>query len=939
MMSARKLTSATIAVLGALAFTAAPALASEQWSIVGTFGGASSTPADPQPLSGPAWVAVNQSTTGAYAGDVYVVDEGNNRVEYFSATGEYKGQFNASAAPTGALSSPGAIAIDNSGSASDPSKEDVYVEDTGHHVVNKFTASGAYLGQLSTGTETTAGVAVDSSGDVWVLSLTGAVGGTLKGFSDATPNTPLPPLELQQGLAYLARAIAVNPEGDFYLVARDGVAELSHNGKLIEELPGFHEFRGNPTGLAVELPGSDVYIDSGSSLTLAAPVTGSIETFGAGPLSEGAGIAEDSASGDVYVAEPNSDRIFLFERASSPQTSPSAPITSGEEKITSTLWTLNGSLNPGNVAGGVGYYFSYNAGAGSSCTGPGSVNTPFDNGTANVTGNTATSVSATVKLHPFEEYSLCLVADKYGATTGLQLTLKTGPEKPEIVSESASSVEKQEGKFAAVINPENRETTYSFQYSYNKETVEEGNGEVAGGGTIPAGFGAQEVISPVVEGLSTKETVYYRVVAENEEGKGTPTYGNVEAYTKLPLVENEQFSALTSLSAKLEATVNSVFDTTKYTFEYAPDLTSLEELKGTVVPNPPAEIGGTGPEPFSLEIVGLQPGHTYFYRVVAINEVTEHEKNVNNGKPVRGKIEEVTPYAAPAATTGEAQSITGTSVTLSGEIDPKGYEASYSFQYISEAGYQAALAKGATDPYAEGEATPPVSAGSGETTEAAGPIPTGGLRPEETYHYRLVATNRSGVQGMGGDRTFTTGLASPPLVSTGPASGVTQNAATLSGTVTTNGLRTNYGFEIGTAPGNYGSATGLGTIGGAQTEEARVTLGELQPGTTYYYRITATNADGTTQGEPVTFTTPEFPSLLAAPVAPPQIAIPATAFPTNVEESATPGSKTKTRTKPKTRAQKLAAALKQCHKQPKKSRAKCERQAHSKYGPAKKKKK
>ena len=118
-----------------------------------------------------------------------------------------------------------------------------------------------------------------------------------------------------------------------------------------------------------------------------------------------------------------------------------------------------------------------------------------------------------------------------------------------------------------------------------------------------------------------------------------------------------------------------------------------------------------------------------------------------------------------------------------------------------------------------------------------------------------------------------------------------------------------------------------------------MTLGELQPGTTYYYRVTATNADGTVQSEPATFTTPRFPSLLAAPVSPPQIAIPATAFPTDVTESATPGTKTKTKTKPKTRAQKLKAALKQCHKQPKKDRAKCEKQAHAKYGTGKKERK
>jgi hypothetical protein len=46
-------------------------------------------------------------------------------------------------------------------------------------------------------------------------------------------------------------------------------------------------------------------------------------------------------------------------------------------------------------------------------------------------------------------------------------------------------------------------------------------------------------------------------------------------------------------------------------------------------------------------------------------------------------------------------------------------------------------------------------------------------------------------------------------------------------------------------------------------------LSELQPGTTYYYRITATNADGTVYGEDPTFSTVGLPGLLSAPWSPP----------------------------------------------------------------------
>ena len=73
--------------------------------------------------------------------------------------------------------------------------------------------------------------------------------------------------------------------------------------------------------------------------------------------------------------------------------------------------------------------------------------------------------------------------------------------------------------------------------------------------------------------------------------------------------------------------------------------------------------------------------------------------------------------------------------------------------------------------------------------------------------------------------------------------------------------------------------------------------------------------------------------LLTAPAAPPLIATPAIAFPTET------GTTTTTTTKALTRAQKLAAALKACKKKPKSKRASCQKQARQRYGPVKQKSK
>ena len=73
------------------------------------------------------------------AGDVYVADTANDRVEWFSSSGVYEGQFS--------VSEPEDIAIDDSGKtvAEDPSVGDVYVVDAKQGVVDKFSATGEHL--------------------------------------------------------------------------------------------------------------------------------------------------------------------------------------------------------------------------------------------------------------------------------------------------------------------------------------------------------------------------------------------------------------------------------------------------------------------------------------------------------------------------------------------------------------------------------------------------------------------------------------------------------------------------------------------------------------------------------------------------------------------------------------------------------------------------
>ncbi len=93
----------------------------------------------------------------------------------------------------------------------------------------------------------------------------------------------------------------------------------------------------------------------------------------------------------------------------------------------------------------------------------------------------------------------------------------------------------------------------------------------------------------------------------------------------------------------------------------------------------------------------------------------------------------------------------------------------------------------------------------------------------------------------------------PPVVSTTAATNVAGTSATLNGTVNPNGLSTNYNFEWGTTTG-YGNSTTVTAAGSGYTAvNATANLTGLVPGTTYHYRLDATNSDGISNGGDVTF--------------------------------------------------------------------------------------
>jgi hypothetical protein len=92
-----------------------------------------------------------------------------------------------------------------------------------------------------------------------------------------------------------------------------------------------------------------------------------------------------------------------------------------------------------------------------------------------------------------------------------------------------------------------------------------------------------------------------------------------------------------------------------------------------------------------------------------------------------------------------------------------------------------------------------------------------------------------------------------PTATTGAASSITTASAVLHATVNPNGSTTTYAFQYGTTT-NYGSQTSTTAAGsGTKDVAAHVTISSLVSGTTYHYRVVATNPNGTAAGADAMF--------------------------------------------------------------------------------------
>lgn len=235
-----------------------------------------------------------------------------------------------------------------------------------------------------------------------------------------------------------------------------------------------------------------------------------------------------------------------------------------------------------------------------------------------------------------------------------------------------------------------------------------------------------------------------------------------------------------------------------------------------------------------INATGLTPGTLYHYRV-----------KVSNEQGVTTSADATFTTTLPATvTTGAASGVTCFSANVAGSATPLAHTLGMFFQYGTTTDY------GST-----ANGTPYQVSGAG-TTDVIGSLT--GLLPGTTYHYRLRGADAWNGGGYydGADMTFAT----PSNVTTLPATSVTDLAATVNGTVLTNGTggTFSYVFEYGTTT-SYGQ-TRNATLVQSDSQDPNLKIVSapmppLLPNTVYHYRLRSTANGHITYGEDVMFTT------------------------------------------------------------------------------------
>jgi DNA-binding beta-propeller fold protein YncE len=477
-----------------------------------------------------------------------------------SAAVEHKeiGGFTGAETPTGSFGSAGGVAVDGASG-------DVYVADETNNVVDKFTAAGKYICQIT-------GAALPSTTECDPLGSTAPA----EGFAFESPAT-------------LAVDNSLNPSdpsaGDVYVLDRGhGVVDkFGPSGQFLGEVGG--PYPASPLGVAVDAEGN-VWVESeqqGDSLIYRFDSEGSLAAGYPVETHQGAfdGFTVDS-NNNLYVSVGEK----IIELSATGQKQGEVETCQFCESGIATDLSSDDVFIDNQT-----HVVEYGPAKQPLADFAGSQLTSGGNG--GIAVNPSTGQVYVTNVPDGRVYV-------FGRTPG-----------PRVEPEPATEVKTTTAQVHAVVNPESEETTYRFEYG-------KGTNYGQSAPVTPVSAGSGNALLPAateLTGLEGGTEYHFRIAATSAAGT---VFGADRSFRTLPVpvVEKRSVENLSAETADLEAVINPVGLPAKYRFEWGPSTTY-----GNIAPVPDGEIAsGTAGVLVKQHIIGLKPGVLYHWRVTVTDE-------------------------------------------------------------------------------------------------------------------------------------------------------------------------------------------------------------------------------------------------------------------------------------------------------------------------------